>query len=54
MRYYVIYRYYSEYNQFEGSWDTYHNEFDDEQKARDYIKTLGKDEFIAGPLIELK
>lgn len=50
MKYYVIYRYYSEYNQFEGEWNTYHKEFDHLQPAMDFVRTLPSDEYIAGPL----
>lgn len=37
MKYYVIYEYYSEYNQFEGSWDLQLEEFSSLTAAKEWI-----------------
>lgn len=54
--YYVLYRYYSEYNQFEGSWDKDWDSFDSEEEAKDFMKRL-KDNSnyrdLIGPLTTL-
>jgi len=42
MKYFVTYEYYTEYNQFEGSWDTRKETFSSLPKAREWIKHAKK------------
>lgn len=48
MKFYVIYDYYTEYNQFEGFWDKEYKEFDSYQEAQ---KFADDEEGSIGPLI---
>lgn len=54
MKWYVIHLEYTEYNQFEGSWDSQYSYFDKLTECEDFIRSLSDDEFVAGPLVELK
>lgn len=38
--YFVIYKWYSEYNQFEGSWDWQVDKFDSLKKAKSMVESL--------------
>lgn len=54
--YYVYYKSYSEYNQFEGSWDISVAEFTDWKECNDFINYIKDNDnhiYIAGPLIEV-
>jgi hypothetical protein len=60
MKYYVIYESYSEYNQFEGSWDLKLKEFDSIQEANKWLdnNTYVKEcrlynRTLIGPLVEV-
>ncbi len=57
MRYYVLYEFYHEYTQFEGSWGKDWIGFDTVGKAEDFIKGIkpGSDyRNIIGPLFLMK
>lgn len=57
MKYFVIYQEYTEYNQFEGSWDTEYHSFDDLDKAKAFAASCEKSyslRLLAGPLISLE
>ena len=51
--YYVLYEEYSEYNQFEGSWDKDWKSFNTEKEAIDYVLSIQKNHNyhnVIGPL----
>ena len=54
MKYYVLHKEYTEYNQFEGSWDDTYTTFDDVEKAKRFAESLSEYTFIAGPLVAIK
>lgn len=54
---YVIYEFYSEYNQFEGSWDKDRNAYDNVEKAETFVAEVKKNSNyrnIVGPLGPIK
>ncbi len=55
MKYYVIYEKYSDYNQFEGEWNTYvqtFSSYDDAIKDVESMKCNSNYRHILGPLIQ--
>lgn len=55
-KYYVVYQSYTEYNQFEGDWESCYSEFDSLKEASDWIKAVKKDtdlKDIIGPLVKV-
>lgn len=54
-KFYVIYEEYSEYNQFEGTWDTMAEDFDTEEAANLFIAGLTHQDYqnIIGPLVNV-
>lgn len=53
-KYYVIYNSYTEYNQFEGSWDVSYEVFNAHKEAKTFAEEQKrKDTLIAGPLMEV-
>ena len=57
--FYIIYQYYTEFNQFEGEWTDEYKEFETQTLAEEFkdriLKSLHGDfKFIAGPLIAVK
>jgi hypothetical protein len=56
MKYYVIYDDYTEYNQFEGSWDKQFKEFDNLASAKGFINSFreyGDQRDPIGPLVNV-
>lgn len=58
--YYFIYERYTDYNQFEGSWDIAYIEFKTEPEAKEWLRESGKarecrmyDRKLIGPLIHI-
>ena len=53
MKYYVIYSYFSEYNQFEGNWDVRFETFKTKESALKWIESVKNDgnfKQLIGPL----